>query len=186
MALPAPATTRPDRYPKAARLFHWLMAAMIIAAWCIGFFDVHFRGNLPRAPLVMAHKGLASAVIFVAVARLIYRWRARRAYPPLPEGTSPAQALAAHTVHGLLYALAMIAAPMTGWFWSSVAGKPILMFGLIPVPPIAAADPGLYELARSLHVAVVWSAGALIALHLLAVIKHQVLDRDGVLGRMLR
>jgi cytochrome b561 len=134
-------TTDNAHYPGGARLFHWLMAFVIILAWAIGFYSAYLRGDTPRGPIVALHKAIASTVIVMAAARLFYRYWARRSYPALVEGTSRTMAAAAHGAHFLLYAIAMVAAPVTGWYWSSVAGRPILMLGIVKLPPIAAANP---------------------------------------------
>ena len=38
---------------------------------------------------------------------------------------------------------------------------------------------------KSLHTGLAMALGGVIALHLAAVVKHQLLDRDGLLARML-
>ncbi len=171
-------------FSRTAKIFHWSMAAIIIVAWLIGFYAAHLRGDVPRGGTSLnLHKGLASTVIFIVVARVIYRLTHR--YPKPLATTPPAAALAAKIVHILLIAIAMIAAPLTGWFWSSVAGHPVTLLGVVVLPPLVPKNPDLYDTAMWGHRYVVWFAGALIAGHILAALKHHFLDRDTVLRRML-
>lgn len=43
--------------------------------------------------------------------------------------------------HVLLYALALIALPVSGWYWRSVADKAILVAGLSALAPLSRAQP---------------------------------------------
>ncbi|NIE84193.1 cytochrome b [Burkholderia sp. Cy-647] len=162
------------------------MAAIIVTVWCIGFGSAHLRGDAPRGgtPLLV-HKAIASTVLFLVAARIVYRiWR-RRAYPALPASISPPMRRLAGGVHLLLYAGAMIATPLSGWIWSSVAGHPVPLLGIVNLPPLVPVDKASYDLWMWIHRAFAWSAGAVIALHVLAALKHHFVDRDGILLRML-
>jgi cytochrome b561 len=90
------------------------------------------------------------------------------------------------SVHGLFYVL-LIAIPLTGWlaFGGLVAEEPAMaavrVFGAFPVPQSPFSLGGakdLHELGTNLMI-------ALTALHLLAAIKHQFIDRDRIMSRML-
>ena len=85
-----------------------------------------------------------------------------------------------------LFYLALIVIPMTGWLASSAGGRAIQWFGLFewPLLPIG----GGREAARGLmavHGLAVKGLYVLIALHVLAALKHQFIDRDNVLHRMI-
>ncbi|WP_414441552.1 cytochrome b [Burkholderia sp. 22PA0106] len=174
------------RYPGGARLFHWLMAAIIVTVWFIGFGSSHWRGDAPRGgtPLLV-HKAIASTVLFLVMARLVYRWLRRRAYPALPPTLSPPMRAVATGVHIVLYASVMMATPLSGWIWSSVAGHPVPVLGLFNLPPLAAVDHASYDRWMWIHRAFAWSAGAVIVVHVLAALKHHFIDRDEILVRML-
>ena len=169
-------------YSRPAKAFHWAMAALIVGTWLIGFYAAHLRPETVKTSITI-HKALASTIIFIAAARVLYRLT--HVYPALPPHVSGPMAWAAKGTHVLLYAVAMIAAPLSGWYWSSVGGYPIPVLGLFDLPPIAHKDPGWYGLGMWAHRAFVWTAGGLIALHVLAALKHHLIDRDDVLSRML-
>ncbi|MFL9872917.1 cytochrome b [Paraburkholderia megapolitana] len=174
------------RYPGGARFFHWLMAAIIVVVWCIGFGSSHLRGDAPRGgAALLVHKAIASTVLFLVLARLAYRWRHRHANPGLPETISRPMLMVAKVVHILLYAGVMIATPLSGWIWSSVAGHPVPLLGVVDLPPIAPVNQANYDLWMWIHRALAWSAGVMIALHVLAALKHHFFDHDDVLVRML-
>ncbi|MGY4816340.1 cytochrome b [Pseudomonas chlororaphis subsp. piscium] len=171
-------------YSLAARLFHWSMALIIIGVWLIGFYSANLRGDVPRGgPAVFVHKAIASTLLFLLLARLCYRLTHR--YPAMPGNFSRAMSGIAHIAHALLYLVAMLAVPLSGWYWSSVAGHPIPLLGLFNLPPIASVDQSRYDLAMWIHRLLSWGAGALILVHVLAALKHHFFDKDDILARML-
>ena len=77
----------------------------------------------------------------------------------------------------MLFYLALILIPMTGWLASSAGERAIMWFGLFewPLLPIG----GGRDMARSLmavHGLAVKGLYVLIALHVLAALKHQFVD----------
>jgi cytochrome b561 len=117
-----------------------------------------------------------------AVLRIV--WRATHAAPPLPQGMAVWQRAAAHAAHLLLYVL-MIAVPVTGYLFSSASNIPVVYLGIVPLPRLIAPDPTLKVLFRSAHHLLTYGLAALVAVHVLAALKHQWLDRDGLLSRMI-
>jgi cytochrome b561 len=87
-------------------------------------------------------------------------------------------------VHLLLYVL-MIAIPVSGYLYSSAANVPVVYLGLIPLPRLIAPDPHLKELLKNVHIVLNYTLLVLVGLHVAAALKHQWLDRDGLLSRML-
>jgi cytochrome b561 len=59
-----------------------------------------------------------------------------------------------------------------------------VLFGVLPLPDFVNADRELAEAIKPFHAWLAWTLLGLIALHFAAVVKHQVLDRDGLLQRM--
>jgi cytochrome b561 len=106
--------------------------------------------------------------------------------PPLPAGTRHYEAVAARALHGMFYLL-MIGLPVTGWLaFGEFAGEEpgmaeVRVFGAFPLP----ASPAWGGSAEMIHEAGSKVAMVLTALHVLAALKHQFIDRDGTLGRML-
>jgi cytochrome b561 len=58
-------------------------------------------------------------------------------------------------------------------------------FGLVQLPDFVAPDEGLEELFEEAHELLVNVLLALVLLHVAAALKHQFMDRDGLLLRML-
>ncbi|MGV7034797.1 cytochrome b [Methylobacterium symbioticum] len=171
-------------YTPTAKLLHWLMAAIWIAAWVLGAAAVYMREAWnPHHGLTITHKALASTLLFLIVVRVA--WRLTHPAPALPAQMSAPMRRAAALGHLALYAAALLALPLSGWLWSSVAGKPILVLGLVQLPPLTAPAKDWYDLAKLAHVTLAWGTGALVLGHVLVALKHHVVDGDGVLRGML-
>jgi cytochrome b561 len=171
-------------YNPVSKFQHWLMALIWVSAWIIGFIGVHFRDELnAHHELTFLHKAISSTVIFLTALRIV--WLLTHPVPSLPASMSPAMQRAAHLAHYALYAVALIALPLSGWMWSSVADKPIMMLGLFHLPPLVAPAPEYYDLAKLVHRFLAWSFGLVVLGHAGAALKHHLVDKDGVLNSML-
>lgn len=171
-------------YTPTAKALHWLMAAIWIAAWILGFCAVYLRDSLnPHHGLTITHKALASTLLFLIVLRVA--WRLTHPAPALPDTMSPGMQRLAGFGHLALYAVALLALPVSGWLWSSVAGKPIMVPGLFTLPPLTAPAKEWYDSAKLLHVTLAWAMGAMVLGHVLVALKHHFVDRDGILRGML-
>ena len=103
--------------------------------------------------------------------------------PPLPD-MPRWQRVAAHATHGLLFVL-MLALPVTGYLISTSAGAGVSVFGWVEVPALLEGGEKLRDLAVDLHYYMAYGALGLACLHAAAALKHQLVERDGLLRRML-
>ena len=99
----------------------------------------------------------------------------------------PGWQLVAHRgTHLLLYVL-FFAVPLLGWAYSSALGVPIVWFGVLPLPDFVPLDKEFAEaVLKPLHQASAFTLAAVVVLHAAAALKHQFVDRDGLLDRMCR
>ena len=169
-----------------ARFLHWTMAALILAMLVFGTIMVDWPdGELQtKFALYQWHKSFGFVVLGLLVLRVL--WRSVQPVPPLPPGASRFTRRASAWSHGALYAL-MLVMPLTGYLMSSAntLGVPTVIFGVIEVPHLVGADARLEALFKTMHA---WSATALallVALHVLAALKHGIVSRDGVWTRMV-
>ena len=88
-----------------------------------------------------------------------------------------------HATHHLMYLL-FFAVPLVGWAYSSMAGFPIVWFGVLPLPDFVPVDKELAKLVKPFHAILAYTLLALVVLHVAAALKHQFIDRDGLLERM--
>ena len=170
------------RYDRVAMLLHWLVAALIVAAFALGVVMVDIPGLTPtKLKYFSWHKWLGVTVLLLAALRLL--WRLRHGTPRSVE--MPAwQRRAAVLVHVLLYAL-MFAVPLSGYFYSLAAGVPVVYLGVLPLPEFIGADPVLKPVLKEVHEVLVYTMLVFVLAHVAAAIKHHWIDRDGLLRRML-
>ena len=171
-----------ERYTTTAIVFHWLMALMILVSFAVGLYMVSLTMSPTRIRLYNWHKWAGVAILTIAALRLL--WRLSHRAPALP-ATMPAwQVSVANATHLLFYVL-FFAVPLLGWAYSSAAGFPIVWFGVIPLPDFVPKDRELAEFLKPFHWMSAYALASLVALHIAAVAKHVLIDRDGLLKRML-
>ena len=169
-------------YGWVAIALHWLMAIGIFCMFGLGlymveltYYDAWYRGSLEL------HKSVGVMLLLVWIGRVTWRWL--NASPSMA-GT-PIEKKAAHTVHVLLYLL-MIALMLTGYLISTADGRAIEVFGLFDIPAMSISFENQEDIAGDIHWGIAWSLMAMVALHALAAIKHQFVNKDGTLMKMIR
>lgn len=177
---------QPKRYTAIAIALHWVLGLMLVAQFICGTY----MSDLPFSPqqlkLYNYHKWAGITLLGLSLMRLL--WRLSHPAPPLAEkivNVMPRwQHLMHKSTHIALYALFFIV-PLTGWAYSSAAGFPIVVFGALPLPDWAPADKALSAIIKPWHQTMAWALAALVGMHVAAAIKHQFIDKDGLITRML-
>jgi cytochrome b561 len=93
------------------------------------------------------------------------------------------QRKAAHASHAALYLLFFVV-PLVGWAYSSAAGFPVVLYGVLPLPDFVSPDRALAAAIKPWHGRLAYTFAALVLLHVAAAAKHQWIDRDNLLMRM--
>lgn len=183
---PSDLSTGQARYTALAIALHWLLAIFVLALFGLGVYMADLPFSPQRLKLYNWHKWAGISFLALTMVRLF--WRVMHRPPALPEKIRNAmpgwQMRAFHATHHLMYAL-FFAVPLLGWAYSSAAGFPIVWFGLITLPDVLPADKALAEMIKPLHLASALALVGLAGLHVAAALKHQWIDRDGLLQRML-
>jgi cytochrome b561 len=182
-----------DRYTTVAIALHWSIAVAIVGLIASGVWMVEaIKRPETRAvafDVYQVHKSFGLTVLVLTVVRI--GWRLLNPPPPLPASVTGLGRFAAHATHAVFYIL-MIAIPLAGWAMVSASkfGLPTIVFGLFEWPHIT----WLSELpekepaetaAKLAHKAMGYTLAALLVLHVGAALKHHLVDRDGVLARMV-
>ncbi|MET3663806.1 YceI family protein [Caulobacter sp. 1776] len=178
------------RYTTGAIVIHWLIAAAIIFQIILGWR----MGDGPKGPTTYAlfqlHKSIGITILLLSLLRLA--WRLVNPVPLAPADQPRWERVAAKLVHVGFYVV-MIGLPLTGWVVVSASrvNIPTLLYGTIPwphlplLPELAAGPKHLWrEIGETGHELLVKLTYVLLALHLGAAAKHQLLDRDAVFGHM--
>jgi cytochrome b561 len=178
--------TKTERYTSTAMLLHWVLAIALVGIFSLGLYMTSLPFSPQRLKLYNWHKWAGVVILGLSVLRLV--WRISHRPPALPramERTMPAwQKVAHHATHHLLYVL-FFAVPLIGWAYSSAAGFPIVFLGLWQLPDFVPVSKELAEAIKPWHELSAYAMAGLVALHVAAALKHQLIDRDGLLQRML-
>jgi cytochrome b561 len=175
--MPAP---DPTRYTPTAIALHWLLALALLGSFGVGLTMTELPLSPLRLKLTNWHKWAGITILALSVVRLVWRLTHR---PPADVPMPAWQQRAAHWTHRALYALFFLV-PLAGWAYSSAAGFPVVVFGLLPLPDLVPADKALAEAIKPLHKGLAWTLALLVLGHVAAALKHRWIDRDGLLARM--
>jgi len=173
-------SAHPTRYTSTAIAMHWLLALGILGVFSLGLYMADLPFSPQRVKLYNWHKWAGVTILALSVFRLMWRLTHR---PPADAPMPGWQQRAAHLAHGGLYLL-FFAVPMMGWAYSSAAGFPIVWFGVLPLPDLLPVDRELAEVIKPVHGWLAWTLVVIAALHVAAALKHQFIDRDGLIARM--
>jgi cytochrome b561 len=172
-----------QRYTRVAIALHWLIALMIIGAFTMGLIMADMPGITPtKLKYFSWHKWAGVTILLLATVRLL--WRLSHKAPAYPDTMPDWQKSAANGLHGLLYVL-MFAVPLSGYFYTLAAGVPVVYFGLFQLPVLIEPNAELKPVLKGLHYWLNMGLAACVLAHLGAALKHQFIDRDGIVQRML-
>jgi cytochrome b561 len=174
--------TVPTRYTRTAIALHWLIAVLLLGQFAFGWLleDIP-RGTPARGYYVNLHK--STGVLLGLLILLRIGWRLGHRAPPLPAEMSHWQRRVARLSHLALY-LCMLLLPLTGYLGSNFSKHGINFFNVVKWAPWGRDDKFLYTIFNQAHQVTALVLAAFVVLHLLAVAKHALLDRDQVLSRM--
>ena len=180
------AATPPVRYSTIAIALHWLLGLALIGMLGLGVYMTDLPFSPSRLKLYNWHKWAGVSLLALSLVRLL--WRLTHRPPALPAAMEQAmpgwQKLAHHGTHLALYVL-FFAVPLSGWAYSSAAGFPIVFLGLVPLPDFVPVSEPLADILKLGHATLAFTLAGLVLVHIAAAIKHQWIDNDGLLQRML-
>ena len=176
----------PSRYTATAIALHWLLAMALVGIFSVGLYMADLPFSPQRLKLYNWHKWAGVTILTLSVLRLL--WRLTHKPPALPQsvtlGMPHWQRTAYHATHVLMYAL-FFTVPLVGWAYSSAAGFPIVVFGVLPLPDFVPVSKSLAELIKPWHQITAFALAGLVTLHVAAALKHHFFDKDGLLLRMM-
>ena len=171
-----------NHYTLTAIALHWLIALLLLGQFAFGLLlDDIPRGSPERGFYVNLHK--SSGLVIGLLIVLCIAWRLTHAPPPLPASMPAWQRHAAKLSHTALY-LCMLALPLSGYLASNFSTYGIKFFDIARIPPWGSDNRPLYAFFNGTHHVAALLLALLVVLHVLAVARHMLVDRDGLLWRM--
>ena len=177
-----PNQSPPTRYSAVAQGFHWLIAALIVVQFTLGWTAQFLPIGARKLARLDLHKSFGMTILTLAVLRLL--WRLFNRPPALPPGMTKFERHAARATHVLFYVLLFVM-PLTGWMMSSAKNYSVSWFHQFTWPNLIGPDEQAFNLLRSTHDTLSWLLFGVAILHILAALKHHFWNKDDVLKRML-
>jgi len=176
-----------DRYSQAARVLHWGLALAILFMWMSGYSMKHLVAPDTPVEELLFGVHISIGVLIVGLLAMRVALRLLKPVPDLPPSITGASRRAAQFGHILLYLLP-IGVVTAGWAEVDLGGHGVQFFG-VPMPklfPTLSVDSGLSAemLATWVHFGLAYTLLAVVIGHVLAAIKHTVLDGHDILSRM--
>jgi cytochrome b561 len=168
-------------YHPVAKTLHWITALLVLGMIGVGLWMVDLPIGVTKLLAYAWHKWIGLVVLTLTVLRLLWRWYSPP--PPLPDTVTAWESRLAPVSHGALLVL-LLAMPVSGWLMSSAGGVTVYWFGMVQLPDLVARDPLTFEMLRVTHHQLAWVLIALLAVHVSAVVHHDVVRRDGIFRRM--
>jgi cytochrome b561 len=172
--------SKAESYTRTAIWLHWLLALMIVGAFAVGLYMTSLPMSPQRLQLYNWHKWAGVVILALSAARLLWRLTHR---PPADLPMPAWQQRSAHAAHGLLYVL-FFAVPLAGWAYSSAAGYPVVLFGVLPLPDFVPVDRELSEAIKPFHGWLAYALAGVVVVHVAGALKHHFVDRDATLQRL--
>jgi cytochrome b561/polyisoprenoid-binding protein YceI len=174
----------PLHYSRLAKFLHWLIAGLVVSQFVLAKLaeQVGARDPLVQQMVLLAsHKSLGMTVLMLTIVRLV--WRLLNPPPKLPAGLPKWQVKVSAISHTLLYALILLI-PISGWLMSSASAYSVSWFSLLVFPDLIDANELLVDRFHTLHIVLTKLLFGLVMVHIAAVAKHHLIDKNQVLERI--
>jgi cytochrome b561 len=178
-------TNSTTRYGWAAIVLHWLIAAIFIGQFVLGFVMVRLSSQRTAFELIQLHKSFGFLLLGLVILRIA--WRRGNATPALPRTVGRFERRTAPLAHLVLYAF-QLALPLTGWALVSVSMLeiPSMPFNLFVMPNLPFGESDAAEsFWTAAHWYLAYTGMGLVALHIAAALRHHLWLKDTVLVRII-
>ena len=171
----------PARYSRVAILLHWVIAVLVLVNLALGIF--HDDMSKPvSASMISYHKAIGLTVLALTLLRLA--WRLGHRPPPYDAAMKRWEVGLARVTHWGFYLMLFIL-PLSGWLLVSAGGRATSWFGLFDIPALPVTrGADAKDLWDTVHVFLGWTMLALVVLHILGALKHQLQGHRQIFGRM--
>lgn len=162
-------------YSRLSIALHWLAAIAVVALF---FTHEGERGSASQ----LFHVGGGALLGLLLVWRVVRR--PARGFAAKPDQHALLNLASAIVLWGLLAAILVVT--ITGYMLPWSLGRPLDLFGIISIPSFMEGSRDLHELMEEIHDLAGHIIVPLVLLHVLGALKHLVVDRDGIMQRMLK
>jgi cytochrome b561 len=175
-------------YGAITKVLHWAVVILIITQFALGitmaslpFNGDETAGGYTRFEWFQWHQSFGLLMLLAVIARII--WRRRSTLPDWAEGLTQGDRKYAHVVERVLYWL-MVLVPLSGLLLVMTKVDHVYFFGL-QIPSFLPNSESIASVLGRLHAITRVLLLLTIVLHVGFILKHQFVNRDRLLNRML-
>jgi cytochrome b561 len=166
------------RYDRFSRLLHWVLAVGIIYASLVGY-GLHFISD-PRIFTFFSELNMSLATMMTLLMILRFTWRFFRPAVPYAEHIKGNKKGLVILLHEIFY-LIIFTVLISGFL---MLKDGYMLFGLLSVAqPLQNLEVNLFFFQVHRYSCI--ALGGMLLMHVAAVIKHQVFDKNDILSRMV-
>jgi len=171
-----------EDYGLIAKILHWLIAICMIGLIPVGWYMSGLSDErVLYWRLLDLHEAIGLSLFIIVPIKVVWRMFSPN---PLPlRELSPWERRSARVVHEL-FIIAIVVIPVTGFLFVASSGEAVRLYDMITIPDIGRLPKGVRDMLSDIHYYVSYGCAALIAVHILAALKHRFVDLNDSLGRM--
>ncbi len=171
-----------EKFNPATVSLHWIIAIGMIDMLAFGLYIEYLPKGLEKGALMLTHKSFSIIILVLASARIL--WRIINKFPKPLSVLPNWQEKLAKFIHWFLI-IGTVMMPISGIIMTLGGGRSLNLFGL---KLIAGSEEKIEALSQAGHIMHGLGSKLIILfliLHIIGAIKHQVMDKDGTLSRMV-
>ena len=161
---------------------HWIIAIGMIAMLAFGLYIEEQPRSPDKGQLLGLHKSFGLIIFVIAVTRI--SWRYKNKFPK-PLSLMPRwQKKLAKVTHWVLI-IGTVLMPVSGIIMTVGVGHSVAFFGLELISGSGEKTESLAQLGHIMHGLGSKLIILFVVLHVVGAVKHQFIDKDGTISRML-
>lgn len=166
------------RYDAFSRMLHWVVAVGIIYSMIVGY-TLHFISN-PAVFTFFSELNMSLATVMTILMTVRFVWRFLRPSVPYGDNIVGYKKGIVVLLHEIFYLIIFVVL-ISGFL---MLEKGYYLFGVIYIPqPLENAEVNAFFFLVHRYSCI--CLGAMLVLHVLAVIKHHFFEKNSILSRML-
>lgn len=171
-----------ESYGLIAKILHWLIAVIMIGLIGVGWYMVKLSDeDILYWRLLDLHEAVGLSLFILLPLKAV--WMVVSPNPKyLPTQAAWERRVAA--VVRWLFIVAILVIPLSGFLFVASNGEAVRLYHLITIPDIGGLAQGAREWLSDVHYYVSYGCAALIAIHILAALKHHFIDANASLRRI--
>ncbi|WP_282168056.1 cytochrome b [Shewanella japonica] len=173
-----------DGYGLFTILLHWISALTILGLFGLGFWMVdltYYSSWYQTAPNI--HKSVGVLLLGLTLIRIL--WRFISVTTQANSSHKHWEKQAAKWTHRAFYLL-MLLIMISGILISTADGRGIMVFDWFELPSLGSFITNQEDIAGVIHQYLAYGLIALVVIHAAGAIKHQLIDKDSTLTRMIK